>query len=151
VVALKMLAGGGAEQHSERFQQESRLLAELEHPHIVPVYDVGQHDGRAFFAMKEIVGSNLEKVLPSLRKEVPEGVRILAVVAHAVHFAHQKGVLHRDLKPSNVLLDTQGTPYVTDFGLARRLDNSPALTQTGALVGTPAYMAPEQATGDKQI
>jgi hypothetical protein len=151
VVALKMLAGGCAEGHGERLRQESRLLAELEHPHIVPVYDVGQHEGRAFFAMKEIVGSDLEEALPALRKDIPEGVRLLAVVARAVHFAHQKGVLHRDLKPANVLLGQDGTPYVTDFGLARRLEDAPALTATGALVGTPAYMAPEQATGDKAL
>lgn len=151
VVALKMLVGAKGEQQAERLQQESRLLAELEHPNIVPVYDVGQHEGRAFFAMKEIVGSNLEEALPALRQDVREGVRILAVVARAVHFAHQKGVLHRDLKPANVLLDEQGMPYVTDFGLARRLESTPALTQTGALVGTPGYMAPEQATGDRAL
>ena len=151
VVALKMLAGGGGEQQGERLQQESRLLAELEHPNIVPVYDVGQQEGRAFFVMKEIEGRNLEEALPELRQDVREGVRILGVVARAVHFAHQKGVLHRDLKPANVLLDEQGTPYVTDFGLARRLENTAALTQTGALVGTPGYMAPEQATGERTL
>jgi predicted Ser/Thr protein kinase len=151
LVAVKMLSGGIDQEQAERLQQEARLLADLAHPHIVPVYTVGAHEGRLFFAMKLIPGGSLAGCLPALRGNLRRAVTLLLQIARAVHFAHQKGVLHRDLKPANILLETDGTPLLTDFGLARHLERDPALTQTGAVVGTPAYMAPEQATGDSRL
>src|SRR5207302_3695343 len=119
----------------------------LDHPNIVPIYEVGEQDGQPFFSMKLIDGSSLAK----RGRQSPEAAaRLVAKVAHAVHYAHQHGILHRDLKPANILLDAQGQPHVTDFGLAKKMEAGSA-TQTGALVGTPSYMPPEQAGGKKGL
>jgi predicted Ser/Thr protein kinase len=151
-VALKRLVGGANPSGgSERLRQEAEILARLDHPHIVPVYEVGEQDGRPFFAMKLIEGTSLADQLPQLRGNRRELIRLLVVVARAVQFAHEQGVVHRDLKPANVLLNAQGEVFVSDFGLARRLEADPGLTASGALVGTPSYMAPEQATGEKGV
>jgi serine/threonine protein kinase len=142
VLALKMILAGelATEADVRRFHAEAAAVAQLDHPHIVPVYEVGEHQGQHYFTMKLIEGGNLE----GRTFQPPEAARLLATVARAVHHAHQRGILHRDLKPANVLLDAQHQPHVTDFGLARRVQGS-AHTQAGAIVGTPGYMAPEQA------
>src|SRR5215207_8888869 len=131
-----------------RFQSEAEAVASLDHPHIVPIYEVGDHDGQPFFAMKFIDGGSLGQQLPRLAADLRASVVVLATVARAVHYAHQRGLLHRDLKPANILLDAQGQPHVTDFGLAKWVDRTGSLhTESGIAVGTPSYMAPEQAGG----
>ncbi len=132
----------------QRFHLEAEAVAQLEHEGIVPVYEVGEHEGQHYFSMKLVeVGS-----LASGGRQPPENAaRLVAAVARAVHHAHQRGVLHRDLKPANVLLDTEGNLHVTDFGLARRIEGQSRLTQSNAVVGTPSYMAPEQAAGRKGL
>jgi WD40 repeat protein/tRNA A-37 threonylcarbamoyl transferase component Bud32 len=151
LVALKMIRTDRSASLRDhlRFHSEAEVVAGLDHPHIVPIYEVGAHDGQPFYAMKLIEGGNLAQHLPRLAADPRAGAALLAAVARAVHYAHQRGVLHRDLKPANILLDEQGSPHVTDFGLAKRLGSVPgeaSLTQQGLIVGTPTYMAPEQAT-----
>jgi WD40 repeat protein len=150
VVALKMVQPGGREPEDlERFlHTEARAVAGLDHPHIVPVYDFGTCEGRPFFSMKLIEGGSLDRHLARFAADPKAAARLLATAARAVHHAHQRGLLHRDLKPANILLDAQGEPLVTDFGLARRVEGGSGQTQQGAIVGTPAYMAPEQAAAE---
>lgn len=152
IVALKMiLAGQLASAHDlQRFQREAEAVANLDHPNIVPVYDVGEHAGQHYFTMKLIEGDNLTSVSRDPRKFTPLQIaQLMATIARAVHYAHERGILHRDLKPSNILLDSQGQPYVTDFGLAKRIEGDAGQTRTGVILGTPSYMAPEQARSEK--
>jgi uncharacterized protein (TIGR03067 family) len=153
VVALKMIVAGQLASVAEvqRFRVEAQAAATLDHPHIVPIYEVGEHHGQPFFTMKLVEGSSLAQQLPRFTKDPPAAARLLETVARAVHHAHQRGILHRDLKPANILLDGQGEPHVTDFGLAKRVEGEGGLTQTGAIVGTPSYMAPEQARAEKSL
>jgi WD40 repeat protein len=136
-----------------RFRLEVESVVRLEHPNIVPVHAAGVHEGRPYFVMRYAAGGTLADRLrerapgPWARDVLRGDVELLAKVARAVHFAHERGVLHRDLKPANVLLDEAGEPMVGDFGLARRVDEAPRVTMTGAALGTPAYMSPEQASG----
>jgi WD40 repeat protein len=153
-VALKMIPAGefAGPEAVRRFLLEAEAVAHLDHPHIVPIYEIGEAARRHYFSMKLVAGQSLaERLRPSTAGSTPLGLResaaILAKVAHAIHFAHQRGVLHRDLKPGNILLDTHGEPHVADFGLARRVETESHLTVSGALLGSPAYMAPEQASG----
>jgi tetratricopeptide (TPR) repeat protein len=150
-VALKMIKSGGFATEGEllRFQNEAEAVAQLDHPHIVPIYEVGRHQGRHFFSMKLVTGSSLDKRLAEYAADPRAAARIVAVVAKAVHHAHQRGILHRDLKPANILVDEDGLPHVTDFGLAKRIESDAELTCSGTPVGTPAYMAPEQASGGR--
>jgi WD40 repeat protein len=147
VVALKMVQPGGREPEDlERFlHTEARAVAGLDHPHIVLVHDFGTCEGRPFFSMKLIEGGSLDRHLARFATDPKAAARLLATAARAVHHAHQRGLLHRDLKPAKILLDTEGQPLVTDFGLARRVEGGSGQTQKGAIIGTPAYMAPEQA------
>jgi WD40 repeat protein/predicted Ser/Thr protein kinase len=146
VVALKMILAGefASPDAVQRFCDEAKNVARLDHPHIVPVYEVGEHNGLPYFSMKYIDGSSLLHRPPATPRATAE---LMAKVARAVHHAHQRGILHRDIKPGNILLDAAGAPYVTDFGLAKHVEAATAHTLSGAVVGTPSYMAPEQARG----
>ncbi len=153
LVALKLHLGGSLASATElaRFRGEAEAAAALDHPCIVPVYEVDTLAGQPFFSMKLVEGGSLATRMTELRADRRAAVALLARVARAVHFAHQRGVIHRDLKPGNILLDADGTPMVADFGLAHKATGDARLTQTGAVLGTPAYMAPEQARGEKGL
>ncbi len=147
-VALKMLTGHYGPDELKRFLAEAETAAGLHHTNIVHIYEVGECEGMPFFAMEFVEGGTLAD---SLRKGGPppprEAAALMASVARALHFAHQNGVVHRDMKPGNVLIDSDGVPKVADFGIAKRLSDDSALTLSGAVIGTPTYMAPEQARG----
>jgi len=134
-----------------RFQLEVEAGAALDHPNIVPVRGAGQVDGQPYLAMKWVEGGSLSEHLAEFREQPRESARLVAKLARAILYSHQRGILHRDLKPGNILLDATGEPLVTDFGLAKRLDVDAGLTATGAVAGTPSYMAPEQARGQKSL
>ncbi len=150
-VALKMLLDGdlASPANLARFRAEAQAVAGLDHPHIVPVYEVGEQLGRPYFSMKYIEGTTLARRLADGPMPARDAATLLAKVARAVDYAHQRGVLHRDLKPSNILIDVEGRAHVTDFGLAKRFDEDVGLTRSGAILGTPSYMAPEQAAGNR--
>ncbi len=146
-IALKMIGAGRWAKPAEiqRFRNEAEMVAHLDHPHIVPIYEVGEHEGQLYFSMKLLEHGSLTAHRGRFAGDLRLAARLLATVARAVHYAHQRGILHRDLKPSNILLDADGRPYVTDFGLAKRVELDTGLTLTGYPLGTPGYMAPEQA------
>jgi len=152
-VAVKMILSGqlASEADVARFRAEAEAAGNLDHPNILPIYEVGEHEGQQYFSMKLVTGGNLGSRVAELVVRPREAAALVARIARAVHFAHQRGILHRDLKPANVLLDPDGTPYVTDFGLAKRTEGDAGLTRTGAVVGTPSYMPPEQARAEKQL
>ena len=152
VVALKMIRAGrlASDEEMERFRFEAEAAANLDHPHIVPIFDVGEHLGQLFFSMRLVEGGSLARRLAECGRDFRCAARLVATVAHAVDHAHRQGFWHRDLKPANILLDVQGRPHVTDFGLAKRVKGDADLTQSGAILGTPSYMAPEQAAGCKE-
>ncbi len=151
-VALKMILAGhlASPDVVHRFHDEARAAAGLHHPHIVAVYEAGHVHGQPYFAMQYIGGPSLAEVLRREPMSQEEAVRCVAVIARAVAHLHGKGIVHRDLKPSNILLDEAGTPYVTDFGLVKMLQADSRKTTTGVILGTPSYMAPEQAAGRAQ-
>jgi WD40 repeat protein len=151
VVALKMILAGqlASPQDVRRFQVEATAAAELDHPHIVPIYEVGQDAGRHFFSMKLIEHGTLASELNRIRRDTRSAVGLVVAVCRAVHYAHQRGILHRDLKPANILLDAEGRPHVADFGLAKRTSGGATVTHSNAIVGTPGYIAPEQARGER--
>jgi serine/threonine protein kinase len=152
IVAVKMLLPGAASADDLlRFRTEVEAAASLQHPHIVRVYEVGEADGRPYYSMEYVAGPSLAQRLRDGPLPGKAAARYVAAVARALQHAHEHGVLHRDLKPSNVLLDADDRPHVTDFGLAKRLDRDAGLTRTGAVLGTPGYVAPEQAGGGKEL
>ncbi len=150
-VALKMILRGELSSSTDqaRLRAEAESVARLDHPNIVPVYEVGQQDELPYFSMRLIDGTTLADRLAAGPIPPREAAELLAQVAKAIHYAHEQGVLHRDLKPSNILLDAEGRPHVTDFGLAKRVEADGSLTRTGGIVGTPSYMAPEQAAAKR--
>ncbi len=149
IVALKMILAGqfASEEDVQRFYTEAAAAALLDHPGIVPVYEVGEHQGQHFFSMGFVEGTSLAARITSGPLPPREAAALLKLIAEAIAYAHSKGVIHRDLKPANVLLDLQGTPKVTDFGLAKNMESESGLTRTGSVMGTPSYMPPEQAGG----
>ncbi len=151
IVALKMILRGelATPEDLVRFKRESLAAAQVDHPNIVSVIDAGECDGQAYFCMRYVEGRTLADLLAEGPVRPREAARLLRLVSLAIQAAHEKGILHRDLKPSNVLLDAEGQPLVTDFGLAKRSAAGESVTQPGAILGTPAYMAPEQVTGSR--
>jgi serine/threonine-protein kinase len=151
VVALKMILTGAhaAEADLARFRTEAVAIARLQHPNIVQIFEVGEHGGLPFLSLEFCPGGGLDSKLkgPLPPQQAGELVRTLA---GAVQAAHQAGIIHRDLKPANILFLADGTPKITDFGLAKKIEGGDGLTQTGAILGTPSYMAPEQAGGDSR-
>jgi tetratricopeptide (TPR) repeat protein/tRNA A-37 threonylcarbamoyl transferase component Bud32 len=149
VVALKMILAGehaGSEQLA-RFRAEAEAVARLQHPNVVQVYEIGDRGGLPFFSLEFMEGGSLDRKLRGMPQPARETAELVRVLARAMHAAHQRGIVHRDLKPANVLLAADGTPKITDFGLAKRLDDVSGRTHSGAILGTPSYMAPEQAGG----
>ncbi len=136
-----------SEDHVRRFKREAQSVAKLRHPNIVQVYDCGFEGGQYYFTMDFVDGESFEAFLARPERDLRRGVEILRDVARALHFAHEQGVIHRDIKPANLLIDREGRPRITDFGLARNVDHQSALTQEGELLGTPLYMSPEQVRG----
>lgn len=148
-VALKVIAAGelATPRMVERFRTEAEAAARLDHPHIVPIYEVGHHNGWHFFSMRLIEGSTLSEKLRRAPSSPEDTVRLMVKIARAIQHAHERGVLHRDLKPNNILIDAKGEPHLTDFGLAKMVESSVEMTLSNSVLGTPAYMAPEQAAG----
>jgi len=153
-VALKMILAGRLASPAlvQRFQTEAEAAANLKHPNIVAIHEVGEHEGQHYFSMDYIEGQDLAERMRQGPVPLKEAASCVEIIARAIHYAHQRGVLHRDLNPSNILLDRQGQPHVTDFGLAKLVEHESTLTQSHDVMGTPSYMAPEQAAGDvKQL
>src|SRR5437899_4434006 len=150
IVALKVIGLGqwATEAHLKRFRLEAEAAARLEHPGIVPIHEVGERDGSCYFSMKFIEGGQLDEVVRREAMPLRRGVELIVKLARTVHYAHEHGILHRDIKPGNVLLDAKGEPHLTDFGLARLVESESTVTRTMEVLGTPSYMAPEQAIGN---
>jgi serine/threonine protein kinase len=149
-VALKVIGLGqwATEAHLKRFRREAEAAASLDHPCIVPIYEVGERDGSCYFSMKFIEGGQLDEVVGREPPPIRRAAKLIAKLARAVHYAHEHGILHRDIKPGNILLDQKGEPRLTDFGLARLVETESTVTRTKEVLGTPSYMAPEQAVGE---
>ncbi len=149
IVAVKMILAGqlATQADHDRFHAESQAAAVLDHPNIVPIFEVGEHEGQHYFSMGYVDGPSLSARLAKGPLAPKEAAALVATVAEAVEYAHRQGVIHRDIKPSNILIDSQGHPRVTDFGLAKRVDGGSDLTETGQILGSPSYMPPEQACG----
>ena len=149
-VALKVigLAHWATEAHVKRFRLEAEAAASLNHPCIVPIYEVGERDGACYFSMGLVEGGQLDAVAKREPIPIRHAAELIAKLARTVHYAHEHGILHRDIKPGNILLDTKGEPHLTDFGLARLVETESTVTRTMEVLGTPSYMAPEQAVGN---
>ena len=149
-VALKVIGLGwwATKAHIKRFRVEAEAAASLDHPGIVPIYEIGECDGACYFSMKFVEGGQLDEVVEREPISIGRSIELVARLARTVHYTHEHGVLHRDIKPGNILLDAQGEPLLTDFGLARLVESESTVTRTLEVMGTPAYMAPEQAAGE---
>ena len=148
-VALKVIGLGhfASTPHLRRFRHEAEAAASLEHPQIVPIYEIGERDGSCYFSMKFVEGGQLDQVVRQEAMSTRRAAELLVKIAHTVQFAHGHGILHRDIKPGNILLDRHGEPHLTDFGLARLIEQESTVTNSFEVLGTPSYMAPEQAAG----
>jgi predicted Ser/Thr protein kinase len=153
VVALKMILAGrlASEAEVQRFRAEAEAAANLQHPNIVAIHEIGAHDGQQYFSMDYVEGPNLAAVIQGKRLAARRVAELAKAMAEAIQYAHQRGILHRDLKPQNVLVDERDQPRITDFGLAKQITGESGLTRTGAVMGTPSYMSPEQATGRQDL
>ncbi|HKI18686.1 MAG TPA: protein kinase, partial [Isosphaeraceae bacterium] len=151
LVAVKMIKAArfASPDDLRRFQNEAESAARLDHPNIVPIFEVGQYEDEHYFSMKLVAGDSLDKKREQFAADPRRAAALMALIAGAIHHAHQRGILHRDLKPANILVDADGHPHVTDFGLAKRVEGDSELTNSGAILGTPAYMAPEQTSARK--
>ena len=149
-VALKVIGLGqwATQAHLKRFRLEAEAAASLDHPCIVPIYEVGERDGSCYFSMKFIEGGQLDEVAKRQAMSLRDAAQLIAKLARTVHHAHEHGILHRDIKPGNILIDAKGEPHLTDFGLARLVETESTVTRTMEVLGTPSYMAPEQAAGN---
>src|SRR6476661_4859330 len=149
-VALKVIGLGqwASKAHLKRFRLEAEAAARLEHPGIVPIHEVGERDGSCYFSMKFVEGGQLDEEVRRAPMSIRQAAELIAKVARTVHYAHEHGILHRDIKPGNILLDQKDEPHLTDFGLARLVESESSVTQTLDVLGTPSYMAPEQAVGN---
>ena len=149
-VALKVIGLGqwATKAHLKRFRLEAEAAAKLEHPGIVPIHEVGERDGSCYFSMKFVEGGQLDEVVRRTPISIRQAAELIAKVARTLHYAHEHGILHRDIKPGNILLDAKGEPHLTDFGLARLVESESSVTHTLDVLGTPSYMAPEQAAGN---
>ncbi|MBN8638393.1 MAG: serine/threonine protein kinase, partial [Anaerolineae bacterium] len=152
-VAIKMIHQG---MHNDpafrgRFEREAQIVAQLEHPHIVPVYDFSEHEGNPYLVMKYIEGRSLKDILSAGALAIGDMVKIIKPIAAAIDYAHSQGVLHRDIKPSNILLDKTGVPYLSDFGLARLAQANESTLSADMVIGTPFYISPEQALGKGEV
>jgi serine/threonine protein kinase/tetratricopeptide (TPR) repeat protein len=149
-VALKVVALGhwASEAHLKRFRREAEAAASLDHSGIVPIYEIGERDGSCYFSMKLVEGGQLDEAAKRESMPIRRAVELIAKVARTVHYAHGHSILHRDIKPGNILLDQKGEPHLTDFGLARLVETESTVTRTLEVLGTPSYMAPEQAVGN---
>src|SRR5437868_10719887 len=146
-VALKIIGVGqwATEAHLKRFRLEAEAAASLDHPCIVPIYEIGERESSCYFSMKLVEGGQLDEVVRREPMPIRRAAEVIAKLARTVHYAHEHGILHRDIKPGNVLLDRNGEPHLTDFGLARLVETESTVTRTMEVLGTPSYMAPEQA------
>ncbi len=152
IVALKVIGLGqwATEAHLKRFRREAEAAAALEHPGIVPIHEVGERDGSCYFSMKFVEGGQLDEVARREPMSIRRAAELITKVARTVRYAHEHGILHRDIKPGNILLDAKGEPHLTDFGLARLVETESTVTRTLEVLGTPSYMAPEQAVGNNE-
>src|SRR5436305_8555950 len=151
-IALKVIGLGqwATEAHVKRFRREAEAAANLDHPCIVPIYEVGEREGSCYFSMKFIDGGQLDEVAKRRPISIRNAAELIAKLSRTGHYAHEHGILHRDIKPGNVLVDAKGEPHLTDFGLARLLETKSTVTHTMDVLGTPSYMAPEQASGHNE-
>jgi serine/threonine protein kinase/tetratricopeptide (TPR) repeat protein len=149
-VALKVISLGqwAGSAHMKRFRLEAEAAASLDHPNIVPIYEVGERDGSCYFSMKFVEGGQLDEVVRRKPISIRQAAELIAKMARTVHYAHEHGIVHRDIKPGNILLDVKGEPHLADFGLARLVETESTMTRTLEVLGTPSYMAPEQAVGN---
>ena len=152
-VALKMILSGAhaSDEDMQRFQIEAEAVAKLQHPNIVQIYEVSEHEGRPYIALEFADGGSLDEKIAGKPQDQQESAQLIETLAGAMQLAHENDIIHRDLKPANILLNTDGEPRITDFGLAKRMDEDSNQTKSGAVMGTPSYMAPEQAGGKSDI
>src|SRR5437762_8155264 len=149
-VALKVIGLGqwASKAHLKRFRREAEAAASLDHPSIVPIHEVGERDGSCYFSMNFVEGGQLDEVVRDGPMSTRQAAELIVKIARTVHYAHEHGILHRDIKPGNILLDAKGEPHLTDFGLARLVESESTVTCTMEVLGTPSYIAPEQAVGN---